>query len=183
MKTSRGDASEPFIVYGFGLRIPNTWHVEFDAKATRVKGDVVFSSQMNNRIYLSWGPLDEANKHFKTIEEHRDWGIRSLKRARSVREVSVTDERETVVHGHRALVTQVSAFVSVGLVSRRQPQKLMSSMYFHCPERSRYYVVYSLVNTPGEYPDFGQLFATVTQTLVCHGTEVSPNESVRTPNV
>jgi hypothetical protein len=48
---------EVFAVYGFGLRIPNDWRVEFNPKGDRIKGDVAFHTPKKNRIFISWGPL------------------------------------------------------------------------------------------------------------------------------
>jgi hypothetical protein len=45
--------------------------VEFNPKGDRIKGDVAFHTPKKNRIFISWGPLEEANKRFKTVQERR----------------------------------------------------------------------------------------------------------------
>jgi len=161
---------EDFALYGFELKIPQTWRVEFNPKGTREKGDVVFHSPKKNRIYVSWGPLNDASKRFKSLEAHRDFAISELKKARGVRTVEVTESRETTIHGHRALITRVTAVPSGGILAPRQPERDMLSAHFYCTERARYYVMYSLLNAPDEYVDFPGVFDTVVRSMICHAT-------------
>jgi hypothetical protein len=161
-------ANENFALYGFQMKVPETWRVEFNPKGTRKKGDVVFTSPKKNRIFVSWGPLENVSKRFKTIEEQRDWGLSALKKSRDVRSILVTGTRETLICGHKALITHVSASVRGGLMARRHPDRHLDSAYFYCPTKSRYYIVYSLLNTPDEYSDFSKLFDTMAQSLICH---------------
>ncbi len=162
--------TEIFSVYGFRLRIPDNWRVEFNPKGNRVKGDVAFHSPKKNRIFISWGSLEEANKRFKTIEEQRDWGVQQMKKTKEIREAEVSESKTIQVCGHRALISKVSAKGSGGLLSPRRPDRTVSSMYLYCPNRSRFYVLYSALAFPDEYPDFPRLFERVAQSMVCHGS-------------
>jgi len=161
---------EAFALYGFKLWIPEDWRVEVNPKAARDRGDVVFHSPRRNRIYISWGPLEEGEKRFRTLDEHRDSSIENMKKSREVRSISITESREGHICGHRALTTRVTAFTGRSRVfTRKQPvPKDMNSVHFYCPERSRYYVVYSLLNSQGEYPNFSDLFDKVVQSVKCH---------------
>lgn len=162
--------TEVFAVYGFKLRVPDEWRVEFNPKGSREKGDVAFHSPKKNRIFISWGVLEEANKRFKTIEEQRDWGVQQMKKARDIRDAEVSDSKTIQVCGHRALVSQVTARGGGGFLSPKRPDRVVSSMYLYCPNRSRFYILYSSPNYPDEYADFPKLFERVAQSLVCHGS-------------
>ncbi len=160
---------ETFSVYGFALKIPGTWRVEFNPKGNRMKGDVVFHSPMRNRIFVSWGPLEDARRRFKSIEEQRDWGLKALKKSQNITSIVVNQSKETSVCGHKALVTRITASVAGGLLARKQGERTTSTVYLHCDKGARYYVLYSLETLAGEYPDFPALFESVAQSFVCHG--------------
>jgi len=161
---------EDFGLYGFRLKIPRTWRVEFNPKGTREKGDIVFHSPKRNRIFVSWGPLADASKRFKSLEAHRDFAISELKKARGVRSVEVTESGEAMVCGHRALITRVTAAPAGGILAPRQPDRDMLSAHFYCTEGARYYVMYSMLNAPNEYVDFPAVFDTMVRSILCHST-------------
>jgi hypothetical protein len=171
-ETLEGNGTEEFAFYGFKLNIPKTFRVEFNPKGSRERCDVVFHSPKRNRIYVSWGPLEAAQKRFKTLEEHRDYAISELKKARGVRSLSVVESSESTVCGHRVLTTRVSAHPSGGILAPRQPEREMSSAHFYCKEGNRYYVMYSILNFPPEYSDFEEVFDSVVRSAHCHGTAV-----------
>ena len=81
--------TEKFALYGFEIMIPTDWGVELNPKSTRKKGDVAFQSQKGNRVFVSWGSLDEA-KRFKTLEEHRDGSLNQVKKGRDVKSLDVS---------------------------------------------------------------------------------------------
>ncbi len=168
---SEGDEGqrEYFALYGFALGIPKEWRVEFNPKGTRAKGDVVFHAPDATKVFVSWGPLDEAKKRFKTVEDQRDWGIANLAKSRGISSVSTTEKKESVICGHRALTTRIVASVGGGLLTRKQPDQGSDSVYLHCPESSRYYVIYSVPQPSGGATGFSALFDSVAQSLVCHG--------------
>lgn len=174
---SEPGGSEVFSVYGFRIRIPDDWRVEFNPKGNRVKGDVAFHSPKRNRIFLSWGPLEEATKRFRSIEEQRDWGVEQISKSRNIRKASVADSRTIQVSGHRALMTRVKASSGGGFLSSRQPDRTVSSMYLYCPNKSRYYILYSSLGHPEEYPDFPSLFDRVAQSMVCHTSSDGQSKS------
>lgn len=161
---------EKFALYGFELKIPNTWRVEITPKCARDKGDVVFCSPRNNRIYVSWGPLEEASRRFKTIEEQRDQGIKALRKSRDVRQALIDQEEKVLICGHTALSTHVSASVAEGFFGQKLSSKSIETLYFHCRDTSRYYIIYSTLNSREEYPDFPMIFELVTRTLICHSS-------------
>jgi len=159
---------ESFALYGFHIEIPDNWRVEVNQKGTRQKGDVVFQSKGGNRIFVSWGPLDQATRRFKTLEEHRDNSVKQIEKSPDVKAVDVRESREEMIGGHRALITHVSASVKAGMLSKAANDRDMWSMHFYCPNTSRYYVLYSMLRDANEFPDFSRVFITISRSMTCH---------------
>ncbi|MDA4130691.1 MAG: hypothetical protein OK457_07960 [Thaumarchaeota archaeon] len=159
---------EKFAMYGLEVEIPADWRVEFNPKGNRKKGDVVFQTPKGNRFFVSWGPLEEAQKRFKTLEEHRDYGIKRVKKGPDVRSVDVTDLSEIQIGGHRALVSHVAAKLQRGMMSRGVSNRDIWSVHFHCPNSSRYYVIYSMQRDAEEFEDIGIIFSDLARTVSCH---------------
>lgn len=160
-------STEAFALYGFELKIPGTWRVELDPKGSRDLGDVAFHSPKGNRFFVSWGPLGEAEKRFKTLEAHREWTLSELRKGRGVKGLSVTSSGETRICGHRALITEVSVSFG-GMLTPPQPAREMSSAFFYCPVGARYYVMHSHLRFPDEYPNFPEVFDSLIHSMVCH---------------
>ncbi len=164
-------SKERFALYGFGLEVPDDWRIEVNPKGNRQKGDVAFHTPKGNRFFISWGPLESANKRFKTLDEHRDWSTKQVGKGPDVKKVDVSDSREVAISGHRALLSHVSADVRAGgFMSRGSAERNMWSLHFYCPERGRYYVVYSLLRDKDEFPDFSGEFDSLWKSASCHQT-------------
>jgi len=159
--------TERFALYGFEVMIPTDWRVELNPKSTRKKGDVAFQSQKGNRVFVSWGSLDEA-KRFKTLEEHRDGSLNQVKKGTDVKSLDISDLRETQICGHRALVSHVSAEIRVGMMGRNVTGRDIWSIHLHCPNSSRFYVLFSMERDPAEFEDMGSVFDSFAKTIVCH---------------
>jgi len=159
---------EKFALYGIELEIPGDWRVEFNPKGTRKKADVVFQSPEGNRFFVSWGPLSDAQRKFKTLEEHRDFGIQRVKKGPDVKSVEVSDLRELSVDGHRALLSHVDAKIQRGMMSRGFSRRDIWSIHFYCPEMSRYYVVYSMQRNADEFEDLSSIFRSLADGMKCH---------------
>ncbi len=134
-------------------------------KSTRRKGDVAFHSPKGNRFFVSWGALEDANKRFRSLDEHRDSSIKQVGKGPDVRKVDVTDSKEDQVGGHRALYSHVTADVRGGFMARKAAERDMWSIHFYCPEQSRFYVVYSLLRDKEEYPDFSSVFGSLSRSM------------------
>lgn len=164
---------EKFAIYGIELEIPSDWRVEFNPKGTRKKADVVFQSPQGNRFFVSWGPLSDAQRKFKTLEEHRDFGIQRVKKGPDVRSIEVSDLRELQIDGHRALLSHVDAKIQRGMMSRGFARRDIWSIHFYCPETSRYYVIYSMQRDSDEFDDLSTIFRTLAEGVKCHPSAVS----------
>ncbi|MGI0091837.1 MAG: hypothetical protein ACREBS_09015 [Nitrososphaerales archaeon] len=160
--------SEKFALYGFEIEIPSDWRVEVNPKSTRVKGDAAFQSQKGNRVFVSWGPLEEATRRFKTLEAHRDSSLDQVKKGSDVKSLDVSDLKEVQVCTHRALMTHVSAQIRSGMMGRNTSRRDIWSIHFYCPNISRYYVMFSMERDAEEFEDMGQVFSSFAKTMVCH---------------
>jgi hypothetical protein len=159
--------NEKFAVYGFEILILSDWRVELNPKSSREKGDVAFQSRKGNRVFVSWGPLSEASR-FKTLEAHRDSSLERVKKGSDVKSVNVSDLKETKICGHRALVSHVSAVIRAGMMGRNTVGRDIWSVHFHCPNLSRYYVLFSMERDSSEFEDLGPIFESFVSTMVCH---------------
>lgn len=171
---SQAPGGEIFALYGFKLKTLGDWEVELNPKGSRAKGDAVFHTPKGNKVYVSWGPLQEVTKRFKSIEEHRDWGMKALKKSRDVQSVAATEEEEAIVCGHRALITRVTVSVVSGFMIRKQADRSISSVYLYCPDRSKYFIIYTLLDFPDEYGGFQTTFDSTVRSFTCHGTSGCP---------
>ncbi len=157
-----------FALYGFQLSVPENWRVEMNPKGNQKKGDVAFHSPKGNRFFVSWGVLDDALKRFKSLDEHRDTSINQVRKGPDVAKVYVSDSREEIISGHRALYTRITASVRGGFMSRSTAERVMWSVHFYCPDQSRYYIIYCLLRDNEEYPDIGSVFRNVVASFSCH---------------
>ena len=131
----------------------------------------MFQSPQGNRFFVSWGPLADAEKKFKTLEEHRDYGIKRIKKGPDVKSTDVTDLAELQIDGHRALLSHVGAKIQRGMMSRAVAQRDIWSIHFHCPQTSRYYVVYSMQRDSDEFEDLSGMFRNLASTIKCHPSD------------
>lgn len=168
MQGRRPILPEKFAAYGVEVDIPEDWRIEFNAKSTREKGDVAFHSPKNNVFFVSWGKLEEAQRRFKSLEEHRDATIKRIRGDPNMKSVEIVSSVKETMSGHDGIISEVVAKKRSGLISRSEPIHRIWSVHFYCPQRSRYYVVYSQVKVEGEYPDFAGMFKRVTGTMKCH---------------
>jgi len=159
---------EAFALYGFEAQIRDDWRVEVNPKAKRKKGDVVFHTPLGNRLFVSWGPLEDASRRFKTLEEHRDWNVEQIKKSPNLKEFDVSDKREYLINGHRALSAHVKASLKQGFGGRGTLVEDIWSVRFYCPNLSRYYVIYSQQRDAHEFKDFGQVFNSIVGGFRCH---------------
>lgn len=168
MQGRRPILSEKFAAYGVEVDIPEDWRIEFNAKSTREKGDVAFHSPKNNLFFISWGKLPEAQRRFKSLEEHRDATIKRIRGDPNMKSVDIVSSVKETLSGHQGIYSEVVAKKRSGLMSRGEPTHRIWSVHFYCPQRSRYYVVYSQIRVADEYPDFAEMFKGVVGTMRCH---------------
>lgn len=159
---------EKFAAYGFTLEIPESWRIEFNSKNTREKGDVAFHSPANNVFFLSWGNLEDAKRRFKTLEDHRDDGVRRIRRNPNIQKAEITISSRQDVSHHEGILSKVVAQKRPGFMSRREPAHDVWSVHFYCPEAGRYYVAYWNINAADEFQDPDSRFMSIVRSINCH---------------
>jgi len=161
--------TETFAAYGLALDIPDDWRIEFNPKSTREKGDVAFHSPKRNVFFVSWGKLEEAQHRFKTLEEQRDESAKRVRRNPNVKMADIEVSSREEVSGHEALLSKMVAQRRRAFMSRSEdPAHDIWLLHLHCPQSSRYYVVYWDIRDVEEYPDAGEMFRTIAHSVVCH---------------
>ncbi len=158
---------ESFAMYGLELAIFADWRVEMNPKNTREKADIAFHTPKGSRFFVSWGNLEDATKRFANLKEHRDASVKQL-RTGQVTNVRVLDSRDDLINGHHALLSHIGAEVSAGMFSKKIQEKEIWSAHFYCPEKTRYYIIYCLLQDPSEYQNIGEIFAETVKSTVCH---------------
>jgi hypothetical protein len=158
---------ERFAIYGFQVELFDDWRVESNPKNTREKADFAFHTPKGNRFFVSWGDLKDATKRFSSLQEHRDSSIKRLKTGQ-VSNVSVTESRGDQINGHPALFSHVIAEINQGMFSKRKDQREMWSAHFYCEDKSRYYIIYSLVGDSTEFQNMNSAFFELAKSTVCH---------------
>ena len=58
---------ETFSVYNFSVDYPAVCRIEFNPKSRREAGDIVFHFPDREKVFLTWGKLEDAQKKFPTV--------------------------------------------------------------------------------------------------------------------
>jgi hypothetical protein len=158
-----------FAIYGISLSIPESWTVEINPKGNRQKCDVAFHTPDGTKFYVSWGILEEAQKRFKTLDEHVDYSLNQVKKGRDVDSVKVEQRSEGKINGHRSVFTKVSVMIRSGFFGRTLIKRTFLSTHFYCPDLSRFYVVYMLSGTSQvDEESMSNIYEEVLNSLRCH---------------
>ncbi len=159
---------EHFSIYGFSIEYPKDSRVEFNPKSRRVEGDIVFHFPDRVKIFLSWGDLEKASK-FPTVQEHADHSLQRIKKAGNVKNFERISHDSITINSHDGAYNRAKfEEVSVGFLSgRRRNPREANSVHVHCPESSRYFVIYALLPAGGTY-DYDRTFTKMANTLQCH---------------
>lgn len=159
---------EQFSVYGFSIDYPKDSRVEFNPKSRRGQGDVVFHFPDRMKIFLSWGDLENALKKFPTVEEHADHSLKRIKTAGNVKGFERISHDSISIHSHQGAYNRAKfEEVTVGFLSgKRKSPREAHSVHVHCPNSSRYFVVYALL--PSGANDYERTFTAMANSLRCH---------------
>ena len=166
---SEDDGFERFSVYGFSIDYPKKCRVEFNPKSRHGSGDVVFHFPDRIKAYLSWGSLDKAIANFQTVEKHADNSINVMKKARNVRNFENVARDTLTVNRHNGVYSLVKLQeVSLGFYGRsRTVGREACAVHVHCPESSRYFVVYVIFFSEGG-AEYEKTLLTMASSLKCH---------------
>jgi hypothetical protein len=163
---------ETFSVYGFSIDYPAVCRVEFNPKSRREAGDIVFHFPDREKLYLSWGKLENAQKKFSSVEEQAENSLKSVKKSSKVKNFDKVTQDSVEINSHKAAYNRVrmdevpASFFS----SKKTTKREVLSLHVHCEPAARYYVIYSLLS-PSAPEDFSDLFLDMVHSFKCHWTE------------
>jgi hypothetical protein len=160
---------EKFSVYGFSIDYPKVCRVEFNPKSRRESGDVVFHFPDKEKLYLSWGELEKAQKSFQTIEKQAEHGVENLRKGGNVKNFERVKQDTLNVNTHKAIYNHIKVGQPVpGLFSSKKiTYRQGYSCHLHCENSSRYFVIYTILSPNGP-EDFGELTLTIIESFECH---------------
>ena len=162
-------AFERFSVYRFSIHYPSDVRIEFNPKSRRGEGDIVFHFPDRVKIFLSWGDLEKARQRFGTVGEHAAHGLERIKKAGNVKNFEKVSSDSMNVNSHKGAFN-LAKFeeVTVGLFRGKvKSPREAYSVHVHCPESSRYFVLYALLPIGGRV-DHDKAFRKMAESLKCH---------------
>lgn len=162
-------AFERFSVYKFGIDYPSVCKIEFNPKSRREGGDVVFHFPDREKMFLSWGDLEKAQKKFGTAEEQAEHSLKVVTKGGSVKKMEKLWCDTLSISSHEAAYNRVKLDeVPRGIFpSKRTISHETHSIHLHCDKSSRYFVIYSMLS-PNAPEDFGNLLMTMAKSFKCH---------------
>ena len=154
-------------VYSFALDYPINCTVEFNPKSKRTEGDIALKSSDGYRIFISWGPMEKVAK-FKDAAAHADY---SLGKVGKSGEAKINDVRKEFrrVNGHQAAFSHIRLeLIKRGIFfnKTRTPQEVRS-LHVHCPDSSRYFVLYCPGNL-NQSVQQGEVLTKMIGSFTCH---------------
>ncbi len=160
---------EQFSVYGFSIDYPEDSRVEFNPKSRHGEGDVVFHFPDKVKIFLSWGDLGKVLKSFPTVEEHANHSLNRVKTARNVKDFERLSHDSFRIQSHEGVYNRAKfEEIAVGLFTgKRKSPREAHSVHVHCPNSSRFFVIYALLPSGPTY-DYGKTFTVMAGSLRCH---------------
>jgi len=160
---------ETFSVYRFSVDYPAVCRIEFNPKSRRESGDVAFHFPDREKVFLSWGKLEDAKKRFATPEDHAEHSIEVTRKNRQVKNFERIKHDMLEVNSHRAAYNRAQMQqLSTSLLRTESTKKRETlSLHLHCEQSSRYFVMYTLLS-PNAPEDFADLFLDMVQSFRCH---------------
>lgn len=162
---------ETFSVYNFSIDYPPICRVEFNPKSRREAGDIVFHFPDREKLYLSWGNLEKAQKKFENAEKQADHSLISVKKSSNVKKMEKLTTDTLTLNSHKAAYNRVKLEEAPpGLFPGKRKSIVHEtySLHLHCDESSRYFVVYTMLS-PNAPQDFGEeIFMPMAKSFRCH---------------
>jgi hypothetical protein len=160
---------ETFSVYSLSMDYPAVCRIEFNPKSRREAGDVVFHFPDREKVFLSWGKLENAQKKFPTVEDQAEHSLKAIEKSAGVRKLEKVSHDLLEINSHKAAYNRVSMEQAAAsfLSRKRMTKREAFSLHLHCESMSRYFVIYTLLseNAP---EDFEGLFLDMVHSFKCH---------------
>lgn len=151
------------------LDYPAVCRVEFNPKSRREAGDVVFHFPDREKVFLSWGKLEDVQKKFQSVEDHAETSLKTIKKNSHVKNFERVVHDSLEVNSHKAAFNRAKLDeIPPGLFGRKSGVKREAlSLHVHCDLTSRYYVIYTVLS-PNAPEDFSDLFLNMVHSFKCH---------------
>jgi hypothetical protein len=158
---------ETLSIYRFSMDYPPVCWIEFNPKGRRERGDVVFHFPDHEKVFLTWGNLEDAK--FSNAYDHAEHSLKIMKGSRQVKEFERVKHDSLRINSHQAPYNRVKiSQPSPRLFSGRKTMKRETlSLHLHCDRLSRYFVVYAMLS-PSAPEDFETLFLDMVRSFKCH---------------
>jgi hypothetical protein len=160
---------ERFSVYNFSIDYPSVCRVEFNPKSRREGGDVVFHFPDKEKVFLSWGDLEKAQKRFATVEEQAEHGVKNISKSGQVKNIERIKKDTIDVNSHKAAYNRIKLNQTAGgfFGGGKSVPHAGYSVHLQCENTSRYFVIYALLS-PNAPEDFGDLMQVMIDSFKCH---------------
>jgi hypothetical protein len=163
-----GKEFERFSIYKISIDYPSVSWVELNPRSRRERGDIVFHFPEREKIFLSWGNLEDARRKFPTIEDHAEHGIEDVRKNAHVKNVERVAHDSLEVNSHEAVYNYIRLNQPIGLLpGKRIICRDALLVHLRCPELSRFFVIFALLRAAAP-EHFSELFLSMTKTLECH---------------
>jgi len=161
---------ETFSVYNFSIDYPPVCRVEFNPKTRREGGDIVFHFPDREKVFLSWGNLEKAEKKFETAEKQAEHSLQVVKKSGNVKKMEKLETDLLTLNSHPAAYNRVKVDeqpAGIFMGKRTVPHDAYS-IHIHCDKTSRYFVIYAMLS-PKAPEDFGvAIFKVMANSFKCH---------------
>ena len=164
---------ERFSVYNFSIDYPPVCRVEFNPKSRREHGDIVFHFPDREKVFLSWGDLEKAEKKFETAEKQAEHSLQVVKKSGNVKKMEKLENDMLTLNSHSAAYNRVKVDEqSAGIFpGKRTVPHDAYSIHLHCEKSSRYFVIYTMLSPKAsqESEDFRDaIFKVMASSFKCH---------------
>jgi len=162
---------ETFSVYSFSIQYPPVCRVEFNPKSRREAGDIVFHFPDREKVFLSWGNLNKAEKKFETAEKQAEHSLQVVKKSGNVKNMEKLENDVMTLNSHKAAYNRVRLDeqpAGLFMGGKRTVPHDAYSIHLHCDQSSRYFVIYTMLS-PKAPEDFGAaIFKVMANSFRCH---------------
>jgi hypothetical protein len=161
---------ENFSVYNLSIEYPAACHVEFNSKNRRECGDIVFHFPDRERVFVSWGELEKAQKRFQEVEEEAEYSIGALKKKRYVKRLVKLSSDTLSLNSHKGAYNRVKMenMRPRFLPGKKVASSELYSVHLHCEKSSRYFVIHTDALSTDASKDFGEVFDAMLKSFRCH---------------
>jgi len=153
----------------FSMDYPEVCRIEFHPKSMKQKGDVVFHFPDREKMFVSWGKLDIAQKKFATVEEQAENSLKAISKGAQTKTMERVKQDSMKINSHKAVYNHVRMEERPRgfFPSKQKMLRDVLSIHLHCEPTSRYFVIYA--NPTRNAPeDFEDLFLDMAHTFECH---------------